>query len=89
MSNYYLNSMILSEDVKDYSYTVIHCDANWNESYIQQNEYLSGFPDNPISDYAMSFNTTVKFVNYQLSIPNEDCSPKYSGNYALVVFDSQ
>lgn len=78
----------LAEDVKNYSYTVIHCDANWNESYIQQNEYLSGFPDNPISDYAMSFNTTVKFVNYQVSIPNEDCSPKYSGNYALVVFEN-
>lgn len=78
----------LAEDVKDYSYTVIHCDANWNESYIQQNEYLSGFPDNPIADYAMSFNTTVKFVNYQLSIPNDDCSPKYSGNYALVVFEN-
>jgi len=77
----------LAEDVKNYSYTVIHCDANWNESYIQQNEYLSGFPDNPIADYAMSFNTTVKFVNYQLSIPNDDCSPKYSGNYALVVFE--
>lgn len=76
----------LTEDVKQYSYTIIHCDANWNESFIQQSEYLSGFPDNPVNDYAMSFNTTVKFVNYQLQIPNEDCSPKFSGNYALVVF---
>ena len=41
----------------------------------------------PISDYAMSFNTTFKFVNYQVRIPNDDCSPKYSGNYALVVFE--
>lgn len=78
----------LSEDVKNYSYTVIHCDANWNESYIQQNEYLSGFPDNPISDYATSINTTIKYINYQLVIPNEDCTPKYSGNYALVVFEN-
>jgi hypothetical protein len=77
----------LAEDVKNYSYTVIHCDANWNESYIQQNEYLSGFPDNPIADYAMSFNTSIKFVNYQLTIPNGDCTPKYSGNYALIVFE--
>jgi len=77
----------LAEDVKNYSYTLIHCDANWNESYIQQSEYLDGFPDNPVSDYAMSFNTTVKFVNYQLQIPNENCTPKYSGNYALVVFE--
>jgi len=77
----------LSEDVKSYSYTLIHCDANWNESYVGQNEYLTGFPDNPVTDYAMSFNTTIKFVNYQLRIPNEECSPKYSGNYALVVFE--
>ncbi|MFA5328791.1 MAG: DUF5103 domain-containing protein [Prolixibacteraceae bacterium] len=79
----------LNEDAKNYSYTLIHCDAGWNESYIQQSEYLTGFPDNPITDYAMSFNTTIKFVNYQLRIPNEDCSPKYSGNYALVVFEDE
>ncbi len=78
----------LAEDVKNYSYTVIHCDAGWNESFIQQSEYLDGFPDNPVSDYAMSFNTTVKYVNYQLHIPNENCTPKYSGNYALVVFEN-
>jgi len=78
----------LSESVKNYSYTLIHCDANWNESFIQQNEYLSGFPDNLISDYALSVNTTIKYINYQLVIPNEDCTPKYSGNYALVVFEN-
>ena len=44
----------LTEDVKSYSYTLIHCDVNWNESFIQQNEYMSGFPDNPFKDYAMS-----------------------------------
>lgn len=77
----------LSEDSKNYSYTVIHCDVDWNESYLQQNEYLSGFPDNPIADYAMSINTIVKYVNYQLRIPNEDCKLTISGNYALVIFE--
>ena len=76
----------LTEEVIPYSYTLIHCDANWNESFIQQSEYLTGFVDNPVNDYAKSFNTTVKFVNYQVRIPNDDCTPKYSGNYALVVF---
>ena len=76
----------LTEDANQYSYTLIHCDANWNESYIQQIDYLSGFSDNPVNDYAMSFNTTVKFVNYQIQIPNEECAPKFSGNYALVVY---
>lgn len=78
----------LTEDVKNYSYTIVHCDFNWNESFIQPNEYLSGFPDNPLADYAPSMNTTIKYVNYRLVIPNEDCTPKYSGNYALVVFEN-
>lgn len=77
----------LAEDAKNFSYTLVHCDANWAESFIQQSEYLSGFLDNPLTDNAMSFNTTVRYVNYQLRIPNEDCSPQLSGNYALVIFE--
>ena len=77
----------LSGELKDYNYTIVHCDANWNESYIMQDEYLEGFPDNPIDDYANSFNTTFKYINYQLLIPNEDVKIKMSGNYALLVFE--
>ena len=77
----------LAEDSKNYSYTIIHCDADWNESFLRQNEYLTGFQDNPVSDYAMSFNTIIKYVNYQIRIPNEDCQITKSGNYALVVFE--
>lgn len=78
----------LAEESKNYYYTIIHCDAHWNETYMQQSEYIDGIPDNQITDYAMSNNTTVKFVNYQLQIPNEDCTPKLSGNYALLVFEN-
>ena len=28
----------LSGERKDYYYTIIHCDANWNESYISQSD---------------------------------------------------
>ena len=73
----------LSGELKDYNYTIVHCDANWNESYIMQDEYLEGFADNPIDDYASSFNTTFKYLNYQLLIPNEDVKIKMSGNYIL------
>ena len=61
-----------SAEVKNYYYTVIHCDANWNESYLVQDEYLDGFPENPLDDYALSFNTTFEYVNYQLLLPNEN-----------------
>ncbi|MFV0377916.1 MAG: DUF5103 domain-containing protein [Mangrovibacterium sp.] len=70
-----------------YSYTLIHCDADWNESFLSQPEYLDGFPDNPIDDYALSFNTTANYVNYQLRLPNERVKMNCSGNYVLVVFE--
>lgn len=77
----------LSEGPKDYYYTVIHCDADWNESYIQQAEYISGFPVNPVTDYKLSFNTTFNYTNYQVLLPNDNMKFNYSGNYVLVVFE--
>jgi hypothetical protein len=77
----------LSGKVKNYYYTVIHCDAAWNESFIRQNDYLEGFPENPLQDYARSFNTTFSFINYYLEIPNDKIRLKVSGNYILLVFE--
>lgn len=78
----------LAGSPRNYSYTILHCDGGWNESFVAQSEYLSGFPDNPIEDYALSFNTTVNYVNYQLTIPNERVRMNYSGNYVLLVFEN-
>lgn len=77
----------LAEVVTDYYYTVIHCDADWKESFIPQSDYLDGFPDNPVDDYAKSFNTTFSYTNYQIVLPNEQLRFKLSGNYVLVVFE--
>lgn len=77
----------LSDEARNYYYTVIHCDANWNESYISQTEYINGFPENPLTDYKLSFNTTFNYSNYQVLIPNDDMKLNYSGNYALVVYE--
>jgi len=77
----------LSDEIKNYSYTVVHCDANWYETNIRQNQYLEGLPDVPVTDYAMSDNTTVQYVNYQINIPSEDCNPLLSGNYVLLVYE--
>jgi hypothetical protein len=77
----------LSGEVKDYYYTIIHCDADWNESFIPQSDYLDGFAENPLDDYARSFNTTFQYINYRLMIPNENVTFKLSGNYVLVVYE--
>jgi hypothetical protein len=77
----------LSDEGKSYYYTVIHCDAGWNESYISQSEYLNGFPENPVNDYKLSFNTTFNYTNYQILLPNDDVKFNFSGNYVLVVYE--
>lgn len=77
----------LSGEVKNYYYTIIHCDANWNESFLIQEDYLDGFVENPVDDYERSFNTTFEYVNYQLLLPNEDVRFKISGNYVVLVYE--
>ncbi len=77
----------LSGEVKNYFYTIVHCDANWEESFLIQEDYLEGFNENPVDDYKLSFNTTFEYVNYQLFLPNENVQIKLSGNYALVVYE--
>lgn len=77
----------LSDEAKDYYYTVIHCDASWNESYVSQSEYINGFPENPLTDYKLSFNTTFNYTNYQVTLPNDNIKFNFSGNYVLVVYE--
>lgn len=77
----------LSGEVKNYYYTIIHCDADWNESFIPQSDYIDGFFDNPLNDYARSFNTTFSYINYRLYLPNDEVQFKVSGNYVLVVYE--
>lgn len=69
-------------------YKLIYCNADWTEnSNLLEMDFLQGFNDNPIEDYATSFNTTVSYTNYAVRIPNEEVSLKLSGNYAIVVYD--
>jgi hypothetical protein len=77
----------LSEGVTNFSYTITHCDTEWYPSRLVQSEYMEGFIDNPVSDYAASVNTTVKYTNYLLALPNEQVRFLISGNYLLSVFD--
>ena len=78
----------LSKNARNYSYSIIHCDADWRQSRLATSEYMTGFPVNQIRRYDFSFNTLMPYVHYQLTIPNEDVQLKVSGNYAVVVFEN-
>jgi len=77
----------LTDEIRNYSYTLEHCDAAWRSSSMAKEEYLEGFTEHPFYDYKLSFNTYVNYVHYTLDIPNDDISLKVSGNYILKVFE--
>ena len=76
----------LDADNKYYSYTLIHCNADWTPSNILQSDYLQGFTEDRITDYKSSFNTIQSFTHYQLLIPGREVRPILSGNYLVKVY---
>lgn len=78
----------LNGDVTNYSYTFIHCNADWTPSNIIVSQYLQGFWDDRISDYKYSFNTKLQYTHYTLEFPNENLRPLFSGNYILKVYET-
>ena len=85
----YISFDDLSDDVKNYTYTVVHCDANWEPSGLTENEYIDGFSEDRIDDFAFSSNTRTPFVHYYFAIPNQDMAFTKSGNYVLKVYDDE
>lgn len=80
---------ILNNDVRSYAYTFIHCDSNWEYSDMIQTDYLTGFYDNYIEHYEYSFNTLSEYVHYNFEFPNAHVNFKKSGNYVVLVYDSE
>jgi hypothetical protein len=76
----------LNSDYQDYTYTVIHCDRNWQPTDIPQPEYIDGFLEENIMNYDFSFNTIQQYIHYSCTFPNSNFRLKLSGNYLLLVY---
>lgn len=74
-------------DYKKYDYTIVHCNANWEESDLMANEYLESFTDDYIDDFQFSVNTMQKYTHYREVFPNDLIMYRLPGNYLLKVFN--
>ncbi|MDR1223732.1 MAG: DUF5103 domain-containing protein [Tannerella sp.] len=70
-----------------YAYSVIHCDADWKKSVLSPIEYMNGFQQVTVNDFANSINTMTHYTNYKICFPNEDTRFTMSGNYAVQVYE--
>ena len=78
----------LAESRRYLRYRLIHCSANWQPSALVESEYLNGFNQADVDDYAYSESTFAHYVNYRITVPSADMMPRLSGNYLLQVYDS-
>lgn len=66
------------------TYSVIHCDRNWEESSLSQLDYLDGFLPVRVTDVTPSFNTFTQYYHCCVTFPNDEVQFQVSGNYAIV-----
>ncbi len=78
----------LDPDLKRYKYTIIHCESDWKTSTdLSVSDYIAGYREENIDQYAYSYNTTIKYIHYNLTFPTGNMQPKLSGNYIFLVYE--
>ena len=71
---------------QDYYYSVELMSAKWASVPLSSFDYLQGFNQNKINEYAVSSIATQRYFHYQFTFPNANCRPKQSGNYIIKVY---
>ena len=76
----------LDPNIKDYYYTYVLCDANWQPADLSPFEYIKGFQQERFSDYQVASISQTNYIHYSALLPNKDCMPSKSGNYLIKVY---
>lgn len=72
--------------LKNYYYTYVLCDYNWQQVNLSPFDYLKGFTQNRIGTYRYSSIAFTRYTHYQAILPDRNAVPTRSGNYLLKVF---
>lgn len=77
----------LRGDVRNFYFSMEHCDADWKPSRLSPLEYADGFNEERIVDYAPSVTTLQPYTHYRIDFPTRNIKPKLAGNYLLKVYE--
>ena len=72
----------IAYDPELYTAKLIHCDANWQQSQLKDNDFLDSFNEFNVQDYDYSVNTRLPYIHYRFTLPKVT----KSGNYIVKVF---
>lgn len=77
----------LAEDRRYMRYELKHCDSQWRVDQLVDSEFIDGFNEGEVDDYAYSYGTKTHYVHYSIALPHGNMRPLVSGNYLLRVYD--
>ena len=77
----------LRGDVRDYYYSIEHCNADWNPSRLSSLDYAEGYNEDRIVEFRQSQGTLQKYTHYETVFPNDYVRPKAAGNFLLKVYE--
>lgn len=77
----------LRGDVRNFYFSLEHCDANWAPSRLSPLEYAEGYNEDRILTYGPSVNTLQPYTHYRVDFPTANVRPKLAGNYLLKVYE--
>uniref|UniRef100_UPI0035943C1C type IX secretion system plug protein n=1 Tax=Persicitalea sp. TaxID=3100273 RepID=UPI0035943C1C len=75
----------MTADYRGFRAKLIHCNADWNKSVLNDIEFTYEYNDYPITEFKQSFSTKVPYYHYRFQVPRL----KVSGNYVLVVYSER
>lgn len=76
----------LDNDIKNYYYAYVLCNADWSRAQLNSFDYMKGFSENRIQNYRFSSVALQKYTHYSVQIPNANTYPTRPGNYLLKVY---
>jgi Domain of unknown function (DUF5103) len=76
----------LGTGIKNYYYTFVLCDYNWQPVDLSPFNYIKGFTQQRITTYRYSTIAFTRYTHYQANLPDRNMVPSRSGNYMLKIF---